>query len=182
MTHHDETPDGEIRSARTVQLLTSYQRDIYLFVRSLVIDPDEAQEIVQDTNLVLWEKRTEFEEVKDLRAWIFQIARYKVLEHQAKRKRKCLNFSDALIDQLALRAPQSAVVDNEMVHELRRCIAQLPANDRKILIQRYSTLISCENIAKVTGRPIRWVYNSLNRIRQNLQDCVIRHANARKES
>jgi RNA polymerase sigma-70 factor, ECF subfamily len=181
MTHHDQMLDEEARWARVVQLLTSYQRDIHVFVRSLVIDPDEAQEIVQDTNLVLWEKRAEFEAVKDVRAWIFRIARYKVLEHRAKRKRKCLCFSDTLIDQLALRAPQNAVVDNDLLHELRRCIAELSATDRKILNQRYSTLISCESIAKVAGRPIRWVYNTLNRIRQTLLDCVTRHADVRKK-
>jgi len=174
-------PDDEAHGAESVQLLTSYQRDIYLYVRSLVIDPDQASEIVQNTNLLLWEKREEFKTVRNFRAWAFQIARYKVSEYRAQIKRKGLCFSDALIDQLALQAPQHAKVNADLVDELRRCITLLAAQDRELVGQRYTSLASCENIAKATGRPIRWVYNNLNRIRQELLECMARHAKARRE-
>ncbi len=100
--------NDEARGAEFVQLLTSHQPDIYLYLRSLVLDPDEASEILQEANLVLWEKRAEFQLGTNFRAWAFQIARYKLLRHQGQRRRACRCFSDALVDELLLEAADSA--------------------------------------------------------------------------
>ena len=144
-------------------------------------DPDEAAEIVQDTNVVLWEKRNQFDPARDFRAWAFQIARYELLERRAQRRRKCLCFSDALIDELALQAPAYATSDDAVLDDMRRCIAQLPVRDREILSQRYSSLVSCERIAASMERPVRWVYKALSRIRRELLDCMARYAHVRRE-
>jgi RNA polymerase sigma-70 factor, ECF subfamily len=168
-------PDHEAREAALVRLLTSHQRDIYFYIRSLVLDLDDVEEILQATNLVLWEKRAEFETARDFRPWAFQIARYKIAEHRAQYHRKCVSFSDALIDELTLQAPLCAEIDNDLRDDLRRCIAQLTIRDREVLNQRYSAHVSCAIIAKTVGRPIRWVYNTLNRIRQELIDCMAQY-------
>lgn len=170
-----DSPDDEARETEFVRLLTSHQLDIYLYIHSLMPDPDEAAEIAQDTNVVLWEKRRQFDAARDFRAWAFQIARYKLLKHRTRRKRKCLCFSDALVDQLALQAPDYTRSDGELTDGLRRCIAQLTVRDRDLLGQRYSLLASCETIAQTVGRPVRWVYNALNRIRHELLDCMARY-------
>ncbi len=161
-----------------VRLITSCQLDIHRYVHSLLPDPNEAAEVVQETNVVLWEKRSQFETGTDFRAWAFQIARYKLLEHRAQRKPKCLCFSDALIDELALQAMQCAKVDSDLVDGLRRCIAQLAARDRELLGQRYASPTTCADIAKEIGRSVTWVYNALRRIRRELLDCVARCAAA----
>jgi RNA polymerase sigma-70 factor, ECF subfamily len=169
-------PNDEARQSELVRLLTSHQRDIYLYVRSLVLDANEVEEIVQETNLVLWEKRDQFDTSKDFRPWAFQFARYKLSEHRARQRRNGVCFSDTLVDELALQASQCAPIDNELKDELRLCVAQLAARDRELLNQRYSLLASCESIAAEFGRPVRWVYNTLNRVRQELFDCLTRHA------
>jgi RNA polymerase sigma-70 factor (ECF subfamily) len=117
----------------------------------------------------------------DFRAWAFQIARYKLSEYRAKRKQKCLCFSDALIDELALQAPNYATADNDLIDELRRCMGQLTTKDRELLRQRYSSRTTCASIAKTVGRPVTWVYNALRRIRHELLDCVARHADVRRQ-
>jgi RNA polymerase sigma-70 factor, ECF subfamily len=178
---HTNMPDDEARGAEFVRLLTSHQLDLYLYVHSLMPDPDEAAEIVQEANVVLWEKRSQFDAARDFRAWAFQIARYKLLKYRERRKRKCLLFSDALVDQLALQAPDYTKNDDDLMDGLRHCVAQLAASDRDLLSQRYSLMATCEAIAKAIGRPVRWVYNALNRIRQELFDCMARHANTRSE-
>jgi RNA polymerase sigma-70 factor, ECF subfamily len=175
------TSDDDAPGAEFVRLLTSHQRDIYLYVRSLVLDPNEVEDIVQNTNLVLWEKRDQFDKSREFRPWAFQIARYKVLEHRAQRKRKCVCFSDALADELALKVPQYARAGSDLINDLRRCVAQLAARDRELLNQRYSLLANCECIAKAVGRPVNWVYKALNRIRQELVDCMAQHISAWRE-
>jgi RNA polymerase sigma-70 factor (ECF subfamily) len=168
------TPDDEARWTEFVRLLTSHQLDLYLYVHSLMPDPDQAAEIVQDANVVLWEKRDQFRPGTDFRAWAFQIARYKLLSHRTARKRKCLSFSDAFVDELALQARDHVAPIDDLVDGLRRCVEQLTDRDREILSRRYSSLTSCESIARALGRPVRWVYNTLNRIRNELLECMAR--------
>ena len=174
-------PNADARGAEAVQLIASHQRDISFYVRSLVLNPEEVADIVQDTNLVLWEKHDQFPAIKDFRAWAFQIARYKVLEHRSQGRRKCLCFSDALVDQLAIQAPQYVAGGDDLLDRLNRCIMQLVSRDRELLGHRYSSLASCESIAKAIGRSVGWVYKALNRIRQELHDCIGRHANTGSE-
>jgi RNA polymerase sigma-70 factor (ECF subfamily) len=175
-------PDDEARAEEFVRLLTLHQLDIYLYIHSLMPDPNEAADIAQDTNVVLWQKRSQYETGRDFRAWAFQFARNKLLQHRDQRKRNCVCFSDSLVDELALHAPQYATADTELTDGLRRCIEQLVAGDRELLGQRYSSLASCDSIAKAIGRPVTSVYNALRRIRQELLDCMARNVDRRNES
>ncbi len=162
----------EARGAEFVRLLTVHQADIYVYLRSLVLDPDEASEILLDTNLVLWEKREQFEIGTNFRAWAFQIARYKLLQHQARRQRACVCFSDALVDELVLHtAAEEAPA--RWIDDLRRCIAALPSRDRELIGRRYAPRATCQSVAEAVGRPVRWVYKAISRIRKSLWDCVM---------
>lgn len=175
---HTNIPNDEASEAAFVRLLTSHQLDITLYVHSLMPDQNEAAEIIQGTNAVLWEKRGQFEMSTDFRAWAFQIARYELLEWRAKRRRNSVCFSDAMIDELALQAPHHAIADNGLLDGLRRCVAQLTAQDHELLNQRYASGKTCESIAKSIGRSVRWVYKALGRIRSELRNCVAQHADA----
>lgn len=176
-----DKPNAETHQSEFVRLLTSYQLDIYFYVHSLVPNPHDAAEILQNTNVVLWEKCSQFDTTRDFRPWAFQIARYEALKYRAKHNQKCLCFSDAFVDELALQAPSYATVDDGFMDDMRRCIAQLTDRDREILHQRYSSLAPCENIATTIGRPVRWVYKALSRIRRELLDCMARHTDTRSE-
>lgn len=171
MTESTNRRNDEANLAEFVQLLTLHQTDIYLYIRSLVLDPDDADEALQNTNLVLWEKRAQFEPGTNFRAWVFQIARYKLLQLRAEPGRSHYCFSETLVEQLAAQASSYADEDS-LVDKLRRCLAKLTAVDRQVIECRYSTLATCESIAQALGRPIRWVYKALGRIRQELSECI----------
>jgi len=175
------SPNDEAYGAEFVRLLTAHQPDIYLYLRSLALSPDEASEILQDANLVLWEKRNEFQAGTNFRAWAFQIARYKLLQHQARRKRACRCFSDALVDELALQASECDHALGELIDDLRRCIAMLSSRDRDLIGMRYAPRATCQSVARSVGRPVRWVYKAVSRIRKTLMECISREAAIRRE-
>ncbi len=178
MAEPTDTREREADGAEFVRLLTLYQPNIYLYVRSLIPNPDEASEVLQNTNLAMWEKRDQFAIGTNFLAWAFQIARYKLREHRARKKRNVC-FSDALVDELAIRASQKIDASAELLEELRRCLAQLAAVDRELIRRRYSSSDACEQIAQAVGRPVRAVYKALARIREELLECV--SSRARKE-
>lgn len=182
MANQRSTPEnGNSNEAEFVRLLTLYQPNIFLYVRSLVINSTDASEILQETNLVLWEKRDQFKAGTNFLAWAFQIARYKLKENQFRNKRKARCFSDVLIDELALQSPHFMESHGDWIDELRRCIEKLASRDRELITWRYASRMSCKNIAESVARPVRWVHNALARIREELLDCIVHSSGERKD-
>jgi len=181
MVDSPNTSSNPLRDGEFVRLMTLYQPDIYAYLRSLMFMAEEAADVLQDTNLVLWEKRDQFIGGTDFRAWAFQIARYKLLQHQSRNKRQGLSFSESMVDELALQAAVSLNTDEDPIGELRKCLAKLPPKDRALILQRYAPLATCESIAAAIGRPIRWVYKSLSRIRRELLDCIAKYSTTRRD-
>ncbi len=71
--------------AEFVGSLTGSQRKLYAFILSLVRHPADADDILQETNLVLWRKAGEFEAGTSFEAWSFRVAHFQVMDHRKRR-------------------------------------------------------------------------------------------------
>ena len=67
----------------------------------------------------------------------------------------------------------------QWIEDLRRCIAGLPPRDRELIGRRYAPKATCQSVAKALGRPVRWVYKAVSRIRKSLWECLSRNAAGR---
>ena len=70
-----------------IKLFTRYQRRVFLFILSQVPSPVDAEEIHQETNVVVWNKFDQFELGTNFFAWACRIASYEVLKYREKRRR-----------------------------------------------------------------------------------------------
>ena len=84
-----------------VSLLTASQRRLYAFICTLVIDRTDADEVLQETNLALWEQAERFEAGTNFLAWSCRIAHYKVLKLRDTAKRHRVRLDDAVLELLA---------------------------------------------------------------------------------
>ena len=84
-----------------VQLLTNVQQQLTRYVRTLVPNRSDAEEVLQETNLFVWRHADEFELGTNFAAWACKIAYYQVLTFRKRQSRSRLCFSDALVEQLA---------------------------------------------------------------------------------
>lgn len=152
--------------------LTRYQTSLYAYILSLVPDRNAAEDILQETNLTLWEKAEQFEAGSDFLAWATTIARYKALHARRDYARDRLQFSPAVTEQLADRmAERIAGVDTRR-RALRDCLAKLPTDDQQMLAQRYHAEGSVQRLAAQTGRTASAVSQKLYRLRAILMECV----------
>ena len=77
--------EGSSRSREAfVQLMTEHQGRLYAYVLSLLGDPDQANDVLQETNLVLWRNAGEFQMGSNFRAWAFRIAHFQVMGPSCK--------------------------------------------------------------------------------------------------
>ena len=85
-------------------LLISHQRPIYAFLVALIPDPTERDDVYQQTCLLLWEKRAEYDPARRFFPWACGFARNKAFEHLRRRRREAPALSpDTLVRIAAAR-------------------------------------------------------------------------------
>lgn len=155
-----------------IRAFTQSQRALYLFVLPLVGNPNDADEVIQETNLVIWAKWRQFEPGTNFLAWVRAIARLEVLRFRRSRGRKVVFMDDSLLDLVAHRAEQISGETDQRQEALAECVQSLRPRDRELIRMRYAPGANGDLVARQLGRPANSVYQSLSRIRRALVDCV----------
>ena len=157
-----------------VELVTRYQQRVYLFILSLLPNRADAEEVLQETNLVLWRKFDEFQPGSDFRAWAFQIAYYKVLSFRQRQNRERLLFSEEFLRKVATAATEIPDGFDARQQALVDCIAKLSATDRDLINRRYRIGGSVRAVAEELGRSVNAIYKAVVRVRRALHGCIER--------
>ncbi|WP_437221811.1 sigma-70 family RNA polymerase sigma factor [Planctomicrobium sp. SH661] len=147
---------------------------IRAFVRRLVPLRSDVDDVMQEVSIVMWEKFDEFSPGDDFRAWGFQIARFKVLARLRDLRRERLVLDNDVVELIANRSEELEPALQKKRVALESCIQKVSAADRDVLVQIYQPGSRVEEIAALTGRTVKAVYQWLHRIRLSLRDCVQR--------
>jgi RNA polymerase sigma-70 factor (ECF subfamily) len=148
-----------------VRLLTGEQAPLFGYITTLLGDVNDASNVLQHTNMVLWRKADEFVSGTNFHVWARKIAYYQTLAYLRDRKRD-------LLEQLASRP--AIVEDDERRVALRHCLSSISANSLELLQQRYLPGKSIAEIAKRRHKSESAIKMALLRIRQTLVACVER--------
>jgi RNA polymerase sigma-70 factor (ECF subfamily) len=165
---HNET---EARK-RLMTLMTRHQRQIFSYIYVLVPNRNDAEDLLQETSLVICEKFHEFKEGTDFVAWACQIAYWRVRYSRQKFARSKVVFDQEILDVVAQTAGAMVEELDERHEALGRCLQRLHPRDRELLIRRYEPGGSVEEAARRSGRTLQTAYKALTRLRKMLLDCV----------
>jgi len=161
-------------STEFVQEFSRAQRRVFLYILTLIPHPADAEEILQDTNLVIWSKAQQFRPGSSFAAWACQIAYYEVLKFRERHRRDKLQFSDEFLQSVAAETEQQPDQLELRRQALTECLAKLRPADRELIQQRYAVGADGISVAAKLSRPVNSIYQSLGRIRRALLECVTR--------
>ena len=165
-------------------LLVAHQPLIRAFVISLLPGLPEAEDVIQNTNQVLWAKRDSFTLGTNFKAWALATARFQAMATQQKlhyERRQPLD--DDVMDLLAERPMELEVAElNQQLGELNDCISQLQIRDQELILNRYWKKTALQDYARETGRSIGALKTGLHRIRESLRLCLERKQRMREET
>lgn len=173
MSSNPNSPPVE-RVDEFVRLLGQNQRRIFLYVLSLVPVWSDAEEIVQEANVVLWREFGKFQPGTNFAAWSCKVAFHQVLAFRKRRQRDRLTFDDDVLETLGQEAQTLGDELEDRTHALAGCLERLPAPQRELVRLRYQENCSVESIAQTQRRTLDAVYRALSRVRQTLHDCITR--------
>ena len=162
------------------KLYAAEQSRLFAFIYSLVGSHDLASDVLQNTNVVIWQKRDQFTPGTDFIAWALRIARYEVMAMRKKRSRDLLVFSDEFVSLIADKSVKFNEQFDERQAALEQCMDKLPANQSELLRQRYMHGHSVKAIAKNLNRSANAIAVQIHRIRAALSECIEHRLNPGK--
>jgi RNA polymerase sigma-70 factor, ECF subfamily len=163
------------RRSEFAELLRDNQSRLYGYIHALVRDLDDADDLFQQTTIILWNKFGEYDRSRSFLSWACGVARFEVSNFLRTRGRQKLYFTDDL--NLLLIEAYDRVPKDEMEERrdaLGQCVAKLRDRDRELLRECYGHPAGIGTAAGKRGRSSQSVYNSLRRIRRALHECIER--------
>ncbi len=159
------------RRKELVQQLTACQTRLYGFILTQIPSRERAQDVLQETNLVIWEKADEFAPGTNFWAWASQIARLRVLGYYRDAGRDRHVFSETVLDQLAALGEE---ISGDEAHRraLRACLKKLTQQQAELIRERYYRSQSVLAIAESKGQSLSAVKMALYRVRRSLLSCI----------
>jgi RNA polymerase sigma-70 factor (ECF subfamily) len=167
--------DVRSRKAEFAEYLRQNRARLFGYVNSLVHEFNDADDLYQQTALILWTKFDEFDRRGSFFSWACGVARLEFANFVRRRRRQPLYFGDHLC--LLLAEAQEEVPDDELEgrrEALTRCVQKLPERDRRLVTECYQDSAGVHGAAERRGRSSHSVYNSLRRIRRALYECITR--------
>lgn len=173
-------PSEESEVERFTRLLARCQRRVFLFAVSLVQNAADAEDVLQETNLVLWQKFSQYERGTDFVSWACRIAHYEVLKLRERKARHERLLSDDFLEVLAAESRRTMHEVDDRREALEDCLGKLSPSDGRLVELRYQPEATTRSVAAALGRSIQGTRRSLHRIRTGLLACIQRTLSARE--
>ena len=158
-----------------VQLLTTHQSRMFAYILSLLGNRTQAEDVMQETNAVLWRKAHEFKLGTNFGAWMLRVAYFQVMAHRRKITRDRLVFDDDFLADIADDAQQQTERYEENQRLLVDCIGKLNERYQKLIRRRYTEGATLKSMASQSDQSESSIKQALVRARNALVECVKRH-------
>jgi RNA polymerase sigma-70 factor (ECF subfamily) len=161
-----------IPDSRFIEALTSNQPVLEAFCHANLARREDAWEVLQQTNLKLWEKSADWNPDTAFLPWAFAVTRFTMLSYFRDKMRDRLVFDPDVAESMAAEAETAASELPERQEALGHCLKKLTPEQRSLLHAHYTEGRQLREIASSTHRSESAVKMSLLRLRHALGDCI----------
>lgn len=164
----------KLSSEEFAALYSKCHLDLLRYVLTLLPDRAQAEDVVQETARLLWQKFDEYDPALPFSPWARRFAYFEVLKVRKREAVRGKYFSDELIERLAEEREAEEETLATQREALADCLKKLDEPSRRLLMNRYNREISLQELARLEGKSPNALYLTVHRIRQKLVECVNR--------
>lgn len=136
----------------------------------ITLDSAEAEDVVQETMIRVWERQQELLQVESIEAYCTTICRNLALDKQSQKVSQAVELDEMLHDQAGTSSPHEELVVNEKLAIVKQLFDKLPVNQREVIHLRDIEGKSYKEIASVLGQTEEQVKVNLFRARQKIRE------------
>lgn len=166
--------DSSNRHREFLRAFTTHEPAVRAFVRRLVPSRTDADDILQEVSIVLWEKFDEFDRSGSFKSWACGIARFRVLAWLRDKGRERMVLDSEVVELIAEESLRAEPELEQQRDALEKCFEKIPNAQRDLLSQAYRRNASIQDVARTSGRTLSGFYQWLHRMRKRLLDCISR--------
>jgi RNA polymerase sigma factor (sigma-70 family) len=147
--------DERTRNEAFNLLLKKYQQKIYWHVRRMVIDHDDADDLVQDIFVKIWKNLPGFRSDAQLYTWMYRIATNECITFLNKKKQKNNIPLDDVSYELADTLADSTYLSGDKIQlKLQRALLTLPDKQRLVFNMKYYDDMKYDEMSEVLGTSV----------------------------
>ncbi|WP_197994638.1 sigma-70 family RNA polymerase sigma factor [Gimesia panareensis] len=171
-TGNPESAAAGVPDEHFVSLLARHHNLVRGFIGTLLPHQTDAEDVFQQTCLVLWRKWKTFDATQSFAAWACGIAFYEVKNFQRVQSRDRHYFSDEVLLLIAAQQNKSLPESEQRKQALQDCIQKLDQENRKLILDCYHGQQTVQEVADQLGRSRDAIYKKLARLRVKLMECM----------
>ncbi|HEY8915386.1 MAG TPA: sigma-70 family RNA polymerase sigma factor [Chitinophaga sp.] len=140
----------ETREKGFTDIIRKYQERLYWHIRRLVVDHEDANDVLQNVFIKVWKNLEGFREDAQLFTWLYKIATNESLTFLEQQKRKSsVSLSDVETGLGNKLRADSQFDANKLEWKLQRAILSLPEKQRVVFNLRYYDEMPYEEMSRV---------------------------------
>ena len=156
-------------------LVRKYQKRIYNQVLRMVVDHDDANDVVQNIFIKVWQNIDKFQANSELYTWIYRIC---VNESLTFLKRKKTKFFLPIVDiekELSGKLDGGSFTGDEIERKLQKALLKLPEKQRIVFNLRYYDEMPYEEMSKVLDTSVGALKASYHHAAKKIEEILLHH-------
>ncbi len=151
----DQFRDPRSRNLAFSQLVNKYQERLYWHIRRIVIDHDDADDVLQNTFIKAFKNLDSFREDSQLYTWLYRIGTNESLTFLKKKKRNIFVPFDDVSHGLSSKLEADPELSGDAIQlKLQQALLTLPTKQRLVFNMKYFEEMKYEEISEVTGTSV----------------------------
>lgn len=152
------------------QIYNDYFQDVFYYLRSLSSNRDVAEELTQDTFVKAMKSLDKYDGRKDIRAWLFTIAKNSFIDRCRKEKHYAMEQQP---DTLVTSEPSfvEKMMDQADAFQVHKILHEMPEPYKEVFSLRIFGELPFEQIGKLFGKSDSWARVTYYRAKQKILKC-----------
>lgn len=159
------------------EIIERYQGKLFAYLYRLIGNRDEAEDLLQDVFIKAYKNLHSYDVSRKFSSWVYRIAHNEAVNHIKRKSLKRFiswedisSTRDKLVSQSTEDGADDAWLRKEAITEVDDALKRLPIKYRQVLLLRYFSDKSYEEIGEILGKPVNTVGTLINRAKKNLAE------------
>ena len=153
------------------ELLSTYQKPIYNLIRNIVLNHDDAADVLQNTFIKVFQNLKNFKGESKLFSWVYRIATNEAITFlNAKSKRNGMTSEEFQQKQIENIKADSYFEGDEIQLKLQKAVALLPEKQQLVFKMRYFEEIKYEDLSEILGTSVGALKASYHHAVKKIED------------
>jgi RNA polymerase sigma factor (sigma-70 family) len=168
--------DPDTKEKAFTAIIKKYQEKLYWHIRRMVVEHEDANDVLQNVFIRVWNGLQNFREDSQLYTWLYRIATNECLSFLEQQKRKSAVSLNEMESGLSNKIVADKYFDpNKLEWKLQLAIQQLPEKQRVVFSLRYYDEMPYEEMSRVLDTSEGALKASYHHAVKKIEEYILNH-------